>query len=176
MLNSFWSENGWEFINCIIQAVISISAWITILLTRRQVSSTTRVKLKMYTDFRADIQDGEAVVEIALHIVNQGMAPVYIQGWGIELRGYRHKDYRLSISTDLFELEPGRPYVIAQHYPGGKIDDMASLHDRVRIYVQYQLNELYYSRKKCSYDEFRHEFEKVNHSINSVNSEVAEME
>ena len=175
MMNWLWNENGWQIVNAIVQNVIAMSAWVTIILTKQQVSSTTKVKLKMYTEFQTSVENGKAVVEIVLHIINLGMASVYIEEWGIALQRYRGKNCNMSISKELFELEPGKPYEVSCYYPINTINDKASLRDKVRIYVRCRLGEIYYSKQKFPYYEFKHDYQKIMESVDSANKEIEKM-
>lgn len=155
----------WQLINCVVQAVVAILAWIAIILTLRQVSSTTKVKFKMYTKFQIGMKDGKEAVEIVLHIVNLGMAPIFIEGWGVQLWNYGKKKKTITISEEIFELKPGKPYSLSSYYPYNKVNDAASLHDKVCIYIKYRLGEIYYGKKEL-YDDLNFEYKKVRDDAN----------
>lgn len=177
-MERLWNQHGWDFINCLIQALIALLAWVAIINTRKKVSSTTRIKLKMRADFRITFVNNLNTAEIVVYIVNLGMAPVYIEEWGISLWKYGlfYRDSeRISgnLSTeDLVELPPGKPVILTALYPSEIIGEKAYSSDKVRLYAKYWLGKIYYEKQKIPYNDIERKYNLVKNSAENAHHEL----
>lgn len=159
---SFIKGNELNYMNCFFQFIIALCAVIAICITIQQISSKTKINLKMKMAFRLNkIENDKTIVELEIKIVNMGMASVYITACGIQLRKHRKKKPKVAISDKLFRLKPGEHISVVGEYPGDIIDDSSSTYDRVYMYVESQLGKMYYYNKDIMrYEEFWHQYQK----------------
>lgn len=148
-------------LNCLFQGVIAVAAVVAIWITIKQISGKANIYIKLKAEFDLKLIDGKKDVVLVIHMVNLGMAPVYISSCGIELYKHKHKKYKMRIYDNPFVLKSGYSEVVRGHYLGEEMDDEASLHDKVRIYLVCQMDKVYYGKKKYYYDEFKHQYQKI---------------
>lgn len=164
-----FTGNGLEVLNCFFQFVIAGAAVVAIWITIKQISGRAKPNLKMKTEFRlSEARSGQFIVELVIHMVNMGMAPVYVSSCGVQLWEHRKLKYKMKISDDSFVLKSGESRIVCGEYRGKSMNDKASLHDKVRIYAICQLDKVCYERKEWIYDEFKHEYEKINERVNKM--------
>lgn len=158
-----------NILNCFFQGVIATAAVVAIWITIKQISGKASIHLKMKTEFRLnEATGGNIMVELVIHMVNLGMAPVYISSSGIQLWKRNKPKLKMRISDESFVLKSGEMQTVSGQYMSEMMDDRASLHDKVRIYAECQMDKVFYDRKKCPYDEFKHEFEKIRNRIDKL--------
>lgn len=128
-----------------------------IVISERQVSGTTKVKLKTKKRFVPGNDLEEKKVNIEVDIINLGLAPIYIEELGIAIhRRFKRstKKFILFGNSDELKLESGKPYTKSFIYSQihSKIRDIIPECDynkmKVSIYVKYHLEEIYYSKKE----------------------------
>lgn len=170
----FLNEKYMDLFNCISQCIIAVAAVVAIIITIRQISSKTKINLKMHMNFVLNEKIGEkAFVELKIQMVNLSMAPLFVSSCGIQLWDNRKVKLTIPISEKPFVLRPGQSETVADEYLNELINDIALLHDRVRIYAESQMDKVYYEKKYIFYDEFKHEFEKCNKRANKINKDMA---
>lgn len=168
---TFWDVL--DILNCLFQGVIAIAAVVAIWITVKQISGRANVNLKMKTEFRLnETREGEFFVELVIHMVNLGMAPVYISSSGVQLWEHRKPKFKMRLSDDSFVLKSGESRSVCGQYKSEMLDDKASLHDKVRIYAVCQMDKVFYEKKSCSYDEFQHECEKIRKRVDKLAQEI----
>ena len=175
MLNSILNQIEFQWVDTFIQLVVAGAGWAAFILERQKSGGTTKVKLRMRVEFKQSYEDGKAVAKIELQVVNIGMATVYIETWGIELRGFGRKRRKILISDEMIRLEPGKPEKKSFYFPKKRIFQEALLKDRVYIYVTCRLGQIFYS-KGNRYSEFEREYMKVQEPADSSNKEMEEIE
>lgn len=169
MVEELFASNVLAVLNCIFQGIIAVAAVIAIRITIRQISGRANVNMKMNTEFRLnEVKDEGFIVELAIHMVNLGMATVYVSECGICLWAHRKPKFRMRISDDSFVLKSGQSRTVCGEYNGEMLDDMASLRDKVRIYAICQMDKVYYDKKKHFYNDFKHKYEKVARRVNKL--------
>lgn len=162
-----------DILNCLFQGVMAIVAVIAIRVTIKQIGGRANVKLKMKTEFELILTDeGTAYVELVIHMVNLSMAPVYISSSGVQLWKYRKRKFDMRISDESFVLESGASRSVRGQFNSLRLDDIASLHDKVRIYAVCQIDKMVYEKKSWSYDEFKHECEKKSKRVDRLAQEI----
>lgn len=158
-----------DILNCIFQGIIAIAAVVAIWITLKQISSRANVNLKMKTEFRLnETKEGDFFVELVIHMVNLGIAPIYISSSGVQLWEHRKPKFKMRISDESFVLESGASKSVSGQYISEMMDDKASLSDKVRIYVVCQMDKIFYEKKECSYAEFQHECEKIRKRVDKL--------
>ena len=171
-----WNQYGWDFVNCLIQAVIALFAWIAIIDTRKKVSSTTKIKLKMRTDFRITFVNNQNTVEIIVYLVNLGMAPVYIEEWGVSLWKYgliyRDKE---CMTEDVVELPPGKPVILTALYPNEIIGEKVHSGDKVRLYAKYWLDKIYYEKERIPYTDLERKYNLTKDSAENAHTALQQI-
>lgn len=162
-------------LNCFFQCIIAVAAVVAIWITIKQISGKGSIHIKLKTKFDLKLNDdNRKEVVLVIHMVNLGMAPVYISSCGIELYKHKHKKYKMRVFDNPFVLKPGYSKMVSGYYLSGEMDDKASLRDKVRIYLICQMDKVYYEKKRYNYDEFKHEYEKVLKRIDEKNIEKDE--
>lgn len=158
-----------NLLNCIFQGIIATAAVVAIWITIKQISGKASIHLKMKTEFRLnEATGGNLTVELVIHMVNLGMAPVYVSSSGIQLWKRNKQKLKMRISNETFVLQSGEMRTVSGQYMSEMMDDRASLHDKIRIYAECQMDKVFYDRKKYPYDEFQHEFEKIRKRIDKL--------
>lgn len=158
-----------NLLNCIFQGIIATAAVVAIWITIKQISGKASIHLKMKTEFRLnEATGGNLTVELVIHMVNLGMAPVYVSSSGIQLWKRNKQKLKMRISNETFVLQSGEMRTVSGQYMSEMMDDRASLHDKIRIYAECQMDKVFYDRKKYPYDEFQHEFEKKRKRIDKL--------
>ncbi len=119
-------------------------------------------------------------MKMQIDIVNLGLAPVYIEEWGVII----HKPIRRSVLHILGQefgeckLDPGKPYSRLFPYAHTAIKDKIGRcsHERVKmsIYVKYHLGELYHSKKE-KFTVFDFQYSTVKESVDESNLEIRDM-
>lgn len=169
MLKILNDANILNIINCVFQGIIAVSAVVAIWITIGQISGKAKIKLKMKTEFRLnETEGGEFIVELVIHMVNLGMAPVYISSSGIELWRHRKCKYKMRISNESFVLKSGESKTVCGKYFSEMIDDVSLLSDSVKTYATCQMDKIVYEKKECSYDEFKHKWESADRKISEL--------
>lgn len=159
-----------NLLNCVFQGIIAFAAVVAIIITIKQISGKTSINLNMKKEFRiSEIKEGQFVVELVIHMVNLGMAPVYISSTGVQLWIHNKPKFKMKIANDAFVLQSGHCKSVYGVYHSEMIDDKASLHDKIKIYAECQMNKVFYDRTVFSYDEFFHEYERMRKRIEKVN-------
>ncbi len=172
-----------EIINCIVQTVVAISGWLLYMITRRQVPSTTKAKFKICSMFVPVREKEETVVNLNVDIVNLGMAPIFVEEWGVALHrkfSYRCEDEMviLSKSFEDIKLEPGRPCKKSFPYPEEEIEDYICRYGKKKIkasiYIKYHLGEVYNSKWE-SYTDFEEKFARAEKRVTLANKEIEKL-
>lgn len=162
------SETDWRIIDCAVQAIIALLAWIAIIYTRKTIGNRTRIKLKVRYEFTASVmhalKETQYPVEISVRIVNLGMAPVYIEELGLSLwklgvfkHGKKQPIWVAKSTEEVIELLPGKP--VLKTAVIDKVDGRSS--DRVRFYSKYLLGKIYYCKAREPFNDFYREFEQL---------------
>lgn len=155
-----------EWINCGSQIIIAIAAAIALYLTCRQFSGKAKVKLKAKTEFRiSERKNHTFYVEIILHIVNLGMAPVYISESGIQLWDEKKEKWPMCISLEPIVIKPGDIAHISGEYDCEMMDDHATLQDEVSVYAKCQLDRCWFEKARISYADLKHDCDKVRRNL-----------
>lgn len=163
------NTNVFEILNCVFQGIIAIAAVAGIWIAVKQISGRAKANLKMKTEFRLnETTQGGFYVELVIHMVNLSMAPVYISASGIQLWDKRKSKYIMRVSDIPFVLPSGESKTVSGQYISEMIDDKASLHDKIKIYAICQMDKVFYEKKTITYDEFRHESEKISKRVNKM--------
>jgi hypothetical protein len=164
-----------EIINCFFQGIIAIAAVVAIWIAVKQISGRAKANLKMKTEFRLnETTSGEFYVELVIHMVNLSMAPVYISALGIQLWEKGKSKYTMRISNTPFVLLSGESKTVSGQYISEMIDDKASLHDNIKIYAICQMDKVYYEKRTITYDEFKHESEKISKRVDKIKENVTQ--
>lgn len=171
----------YALLTLVAQLLAAFFAWQTIKVYKRQSSSTNKVKFKIRHGFVPQKKDNKNVVNMQIDIVNLGLAPVYIEEWGVII----HKSFRRSVFHILgqefgeCELDPGKPYSRSFPYAHTTIKDKIGRcsHEKVKlsIYVMYHLGEIYHS-KKVKFNVFDFQYSKVKESVDETNIEIRDMQ
>lgn len=158
-----------EIINCVFQGIIAIAAVDGLWIAVKQISGRAKANLKMKTEFRLSetTQDG-SYVELVIHMVNLSMAPVYISTAGIQVWGKKKVKYTMRVSETPFVLLSGESKTVAGQYISEMIDDKSSLYDKIKIYAICQMDKVFYAKKTITYNEFKHESEKILKRVNKM--------
>lgn len=166
MINWLMNEQGIALITCICQIIVTGSAIVAIIITLKQVSGKTKVKLRATTEFRINERVNHAFyVELVLHIVNLGMAPVYISESGVQLWDGKNQKWSMRISMYPIVIKPGDIAHISGEYDCEMMDDHAALHNKVSVYAKCQLDRYWFEKAKVPYAEFKYESEKVSRNL-----------
>lgn len=171
----------YALLGLVAQLLAAFFAWQTIKVYKRQSSSTNKVKFKIRHVFVSAEKDNKNVVNMQIDIVNLGLAPVYIEEWGIII----HKPLRQSVLHILgkefgeCELNPGKPFSRSFPYSHTAIKDKIGRvsHEKVKlsIYVMYHLGEIYHS-KKVKFNVLDFQYSKVKESVDETNIEIRDMQ
>lgn len=176
MIDWLLNGKGLDIFNCIFQGIIAVAAVIAICITINQVGGKTKVELKIRPEFRLNqTNEGIFFVELGLHIVNLGMAPIFVSSCGVQLWERRKEKCTIRISDESFVLKSGVSTIVYGEYNYDKINDIASLNDKVRIYAVCQMDKTYYEKKKYSYEELKHECEKKSKRVERENQRTEKM-
>lgn len=160
------------------QILLAIFAWCEIIVSKRKVSSTNKVKFKIRRNFVIAQKNNKNKVNFKVDIVNLGLAPVYIEEWGVAI----HKPFRKCIlrvlSADEVKLEPGKPYTRSFSYSHTEIKDRIGNYNykrvKMSVYIKYHLGETYYSKKE-KFSTYNLAYYDVKESVTDSDNEIRDM-
>ena len=141
-------------------------AVIALIISLDQVSSKTKVKLKIKKRFRLyRNSESDIKTEIVFYIVNLGLGTVYISECGIQFIN-NFKKYNIPTSERVIELLPGKPTEISCEFDINKMQEhhTSARHDRIRVYVKYNFDKTFFGQKML-YEDFKIRFDNCNSSI-----------